>query len=206
LGEDEVTDPWAFGWTQVLTIVGFVITGAIAVGGFGTFERWRKQKLEEKKIDVALEMLSAAYMSKFVFEHIRGPFVSGYEWSDMPKKGGESDDKRSRRGGYFAPLKRINQNKEFFERLWKIQPLAMAVFGPHVEDIFLKAHEARRNIEVAAQMLMEDVGDSHRPQDASTVELPANFPIVIMQATETANRSIIPGGLISKVCRGRRGQ
>jgi hypothetical protein len=45
-----VNDPWAFGWTQLLTIVGFLITGAIAVGGFGTFERWRKQKLEEKKL------------------------------------------------------------------------------------------------------------------------------------------------------------
>jgi hypothetical protein len=110
-------------------------------------------------------------MSKFVFEHIRGPFVSGYEWSDMPKKEGESDDKRSRRGGYFAPLKRINQNKEFFDGLWKIQPFAMAVFGPHVEDVFLKVHEARRHIEVAAQMLAEDVDDTHRPQDSATTEL-----------------------------------
>jgi hypothetical protein len=45
-----MNDPWTFGWTQVLTIVGFAITLAVAVGGFGTFERWRKQKLEEKKI------------------------------------------------------------------------------------------------------------------------------------------------------------
>jgi hypothetical protein len=89
----------------------------------------------------------------------------------MPKKEGESDDKRSRRGGYFAPLKRINQNKEFFDGLWKIQPFAMAVFGPHVEDVFLKVHEARRHIEVAAQMLAEDVDDTHRPQDSATTEL-----------------------------------
>jgi hypothetical protein len=164
-------DPWAFGWTQLLTIVGFVITGAIAVGGFGTFERWRKQKLEEKKIEVALEALSAAYASKFVFEHIRGPFASGNEWSDMPERVGDTDNKRNARGAYFAPLKRISQNKEFFERLWKIQPLAMAVFGPRVEAIFLKAHEARRHIEVAAQMLMENVDDPHRMDDETTVEL-----------------------------------
>ncbi len=164
-------DPWAFGWTQLLTIVGFIITGAIAVGGFGTFERWRKQKLEEKKIEVALEALSTAYQSKFVFEHIRGPMAYSYEWADMPVRAGDTDDKRHSRGAYFAPLKRISQNKEFFEHLWKLQPLAMAVFGPRVEDIFLKIHQARRDIEVAAQMLMESVDDPCRGSDQTTIEL-----------------------------------
>jgi hypothetical protein len=164
-------DPWAFGWTQLLTIVGFLITGAIAVGGFGTFERWRKQKLEEKKIDVALEALAVTYQSKFVFEHIRGPLAYSYEWADMPKRDGETEDKRNSRGSYYAPLKRINQNKDFFDQLWKIQPLAMAVFGPRVEKIFLKVHEARRNIEVAAQMLMDNVDDRYRGDDEGTVEL-----------------------------------
>jgi hypothetical protein len=93
-------DPWAFGWTQLLTIIGFVITGAIAIGGFGTFERWRKQKLEEKKIDVALEALSIAYQSKFVFEQIRGPMAYSYEWSDMPERVGDTDDRRNSRGAY----------------------------------------------------------------------------------------------------------
>lgn len=37
-----MTDPWAFGWTQVFTLVGFAITLFIAVGGFRTFERWRQ--------------------------------------------------------------------------------------------------------------------------------------------------------------------
>ena len=34
-----MTGPWTFGWTQLLTIVGFLITGSIAVTGFRTFER-----------------------------------------------------------------------------------------------------------------------------------------------------------------------
>lgn len=172
-------DPWAFGWTQLLTIIGFLITGAIAVGGFGTFERWRKQKLEEKKIDVALEALAVAYKAKFVFGHIRGPMAYGYEWSDMPKRDGESDDKRNSRGAYYAPLRRINQNQEFFDQLWKIQPLAMAVFGPAVEDIFTKVHEARRSIEVAGQMLMEHVNDRYRGDDEATIELYKQFRVDI---------------------------
>lgn len=31
-------DPWIFGWTQLLTIIGFAITIAIAIGGFRTFD------------------------------------------------------------------------------------------------------------------------------------------------------------------------
>ena len=172
-------DPWAFGWTQLLTIIGFVITGAIAIGGFGTFERWRKQKLEEKKIDAALEALAIAYQSKFVFEHIRGPMAYGYEWTDMPQRPGDTEDKRSSRGAYYAPLKRINQNKEFFEGIWKIQPLVMALFGPHVENVFLKVHQVRRDIEIAAQMLMENVDDRYRGDDASTIELYKQFRVDI---------------------------
>jgi hypothetical protein len=53
-------NPWAFGWTQVFTIVGFVITLAIAFGGFRTFDRWKRERLEEKKIEIAFEMLAIA--------------------------------------------------------------------------------------------------------------------------------------------------
>jgi hypothetical protein len=177
LGANEVTDPWAFGWTQLLTIIGFIITGAIAIGGFGTFERWRKQKLEEKKIEVAVDALAIAYKARFVFEHIRGPLAYSYEWADMPERAGDTNDRRSSRGGFYTPLKRINQNKEFFEQLWKIQPLAMAVFGRRVEEVFLKAHRARRNIEVASQMLMENVDDPFRGEDQATIELYKQFRV-----------------------------
>jgi hypothetical protein len=50
--------PWSFGWTQLLTIIGLLITITIAIGGFRTFERWRKEKLEEKRIDIAIEALA----------------------------------------------------------------------------------------------------------------------------------------------------
>jgi hypothetical protein len=34
---------WAFGWTQVLTLIGFAITIGIAVSGFRTFGRWKRE-------------------------------------------------------------------------------------------------------------------------------------------------------------------
>lgn len=164
-------DPWTFGWTQLLTIAGLLLTASIAFFGFRTFGRWKREKLEERRIEVAFDALSLAYETKFVFKHIRGPMAHGYEWADMPKNEGESEDKRNRRGAFYASLKRIEQNKEFFDRVWHIQPKCMVVFGGQIEDTFLKLHQARRHIEVAAQMLAEEVNDPIRTEDQATREL-----------------------------------
>lgn len=149
-----MNDPWAFGWTQLLTLIGFAITIVIAIGGFGTFGRWKREKIEERRIDIALEALSVAYESQGVFATIRSPGVFGYEWEDMPRAEGESDaDWKFKTKGY-VPLKRINDQKDFFIKVLKLQPRAMAVFGPEVEAIFTQLHEARVHIQVSAQLLM----------------------------------------------------
>jgi hypothetical protein len=70
-----MNDPWAFGWTQLLTVIGMAITTTIALAGFRTFGRWRREKIEERRIELALEALSLAYESKAVFGHIRSPLI-----------------------------------------------------------------------------------------------------------------------------------
>jgi len=72
-------NPWTFGWTQLLTIVGFVITILIAIGGFRSFERWRKEKIEEKRIDTAVDALVLLREMKWVFDNIRSPMSFEYE-------------------------------------------------------------------------------------------------------------------------------
>jgi len=166
-----VVDPWAFGWTQALAIAGLILTASIALLGFRTFGRWKREKLEERRIEIAFDALTVTYETKFVFRHIRGALTEGYEWADMPKREGESDDQRNRRGPYYATFKRIEKNKDFFEKIWKLQPKCMAVFGRQIEDTFLKLHQARRNIEVAAQMLAEEVDDPIRNEDEETRKL-----------------------------------
>ncbi len=88
-----MSNPWAFGWAQLLTIIGFFITIVIAFCGFRTFGRWKREKLEERRIEIAFEALSTAYKSKIVFEYIRQPLVSDYEWEDMPDGLGETENK-----------------------------------------------------------------------------------------------------------------
>ena len=79
--------------------------------------------------------------------------------------------KRTRRGPFYATFKRIEQNKEFFDKAWQLQPKCMAVFGRTIEDTFIKLHKARRSIEVAAQMLAEEIDDPIRNGDDDTRKL-----------------------------------
>jgi hypothetical protein len=145
-------DPWAFGLDHLFTIIGFCITILIAIAGFRSFHKWKRERIEERRINIALEALALAYEAKFIFNSIRGPMSFESEWSDMQSV--EDPERRRAAGPYFATLKRIEYHEEYFKRAWKVQPRFMAVFGKDATEIFMKLHQARRRIEVSASMLM----------------------------------------------------
>jgi len=158
-------NPWTFGWTQALTIVGFGITIAIARAGFRSFERWRREKVEERRIEAAIDALVLVREMKWVFENIRSPMTFDYEWKDMPQTAGDTDAKRSKRGGYFAILSRVAHHKDFFDRAWKLQILCGALFGQKAEDALLTLQKARRRVEVSAGMLTSNPEPEVRSKD-----------------------------------------
>lgn len=166
-----MSDPWAFGWTQLLTIIGLIITIVIAIGGFRTFGRWKKEQLEGRRIEIAVEALSIAYESDNVFAYIRGVMAYEYEWKEMPEDPGENQDQRRSRGAFYAIGKRIHDQREFFERVARLQPKFMAIFGPKTSDVFLLLHKARREIEVSSQMLAWRVGESRYDRASEDKEL-----------------------------------
>ncbi|MGV8839500.1 MAG: hypothetical protein ACWA6X_04255 [Bauldia sp.] len=146
-------NPWEFGWGHLLTIVGFVMTAVIAWRGFNTLKRWRWEKMEERRIEVAIEALIVVYDSTPVFQYLRSPHSMHSEWAEMPMIAGESDADRDLRGPFWSKLKRLESQKDFFERLQKLEPKFMAMFGADSREIFGLAHRARREVEVAASML-----------------------------------------------------
>ncbi len=150
---------------QLLTIIGFIITIGIAVGGFRTFSRWKKEQLEERRIETAIDALAIVYESKFVFDNIRSEATFDYEWNDMPDSFGTTEAQRSARAPFYAILKRIERNKDFFERAWKMQVQCTALFGPQVEETFLLIQRARRKVEVSAQMLLRDPEPQLKTED-----------------------------------------
>ena len=132
----------------LVSALGFLITGTLAGIGLNTFSRWKRQKLEEKRIELAIDALAIAYEAKFVFERLRVRFVRIYD--DVGS--GESAELR----GPQAVLERIYANKEFFDKVWKLEPQFMAVFGADAEKIFELLHQARRNLEIKAEALIEE--------------------------------------------------
>ena len=160
-----MSDPWAFGWTQVFTILGFLITVGIAIGGFRTFNRWKREKIEEKRIDTAIDALQYVAESKFMLDSIRAEMTFDHEWESMPQFPGDNEGRRGQRGPAYAILKRIEGAKEFFDRGWRLQARCGAIFGPELEETFLLLQRARREMEVAAEMLTRDPHPTHNTED-----------------------------------------
>jgi hypothetical protein len=44
-----------------VTLIGFAVTTTLAIIGLNTFDRWKREKIEEKRIDEAVEALACAY-------------------------------------------------------------------------------------------------------------------------------------------------
>lgn len=160
-----MTDPWTFGWPQLLTLLGFGLTATIAVAGFRTFDRWKREKLEEKRIEVAIEAMAYAYEAKWIFKGIRSAMTYQSEWKDLPERFGTTDQKRNQHGPFYAILKRVEHNSDYFKRGWTLLPRCKALFGERAEQLIILLMEARREVEVSAEMLMEDPSPQTKVQE-----------------------------------------
>ncbi len=138
----------------VVAFVGLVITLFLGLAGLRTFGKWKREQIEERKIETAIEALALAYESKYVFDYIRSPFATEAEWADMKRQEGEAEQKRLERGALYAVGKRFQNRREFFERGFRLEPRCMAVFGKEAGDIFALMHVARRDIEVSRDTLL----------------------------------------------------
>jgi hypothetical protein len=160
-------NPWEFGWTQALTIIGFLITISIALGSFRTFNRWKRERIEEKKLDIALEALSIAYEAQMIFEDIQRPFISAHESADMPIDQDVPEKEINRQRTLYAIINRLQRHTGFFERVLALQPKFMAVFGREADAVFMKLHRARNGIQAAIEVLM--FMESPGPEDAELI-------------------------------------
>ncbi|MCA1549344.1 hypothetical protein I6F36_21165 [Bradyrhizobium sp. BRP19] len=149
-----MSDPWAFGWTQLLAIVGLGMSGIISFLGLRTFDKWQREKVHERKLEVAFEALTLAYESTMVFDDIRRRLVREYEWADMPTDG-MSKEQIDRSRTSYALINRFGRHNDFFDRVLKLQPKIMAVFGPETEATMNKLHRARHLIQLACEMLID---------------------------------------------------
>jgi hypothetical protein len=129
----------------------------LAIAGLKTFGRWKREKIEEKRIEIAIEALAIGYEAQLVFERLRSRIVRDFEWKDMGHGNGDSIVVRDeRRRGPYAVLKRLDASHEFFDRVYKLEPQFVAVFGRTAEALFNLLHKARRQVETTAEALMDE--------------------------------------------------
>ncbi|TQF27644.1 hypothetical protein UNPF46_30505 [Bradyrhizobium sp. UNPF46] len=144
----------------VVTLIGIAVTGTVAVLGLKSFAKFKREKIEERRIEVALDALTLAYESKFVFQSIRARAFTSDEHEDGSDEsyavpGGIKIQLREAQRSPYAVLKRIQNSAEFFDRVTKIEPRFMAVFGAETEQIFSRLYSARTQLEAAAGQLFE---------------------------------------------------
>lgn len=145
----------------IVALVGIAVTGTMAGLGLRSFAKFKREKIEERRIEVALDALAIAYESKFVFETIRARAIARHEYENatdprfMVGDVGIRVNIRDGQQGAYAVLRRIEGQEEFFERVRKIEPRFMAVFGTESESIFVALYSARTQLAAAAETLFE---------------------------------------------------
>ncbi len=148
---------------------GFAQAGAVvaaAVVAANTFKSWRRQKIEERRIDAAEKVLTLTYRTKQAFSVIRSPITSQnakdeatYELlqngidltsmtSELANKVVESQ----------VIMKRINGFSDLWDSYSSIMPVARAYFGSDIEEIFQSFWRQKIAIQVAAENYPLDTG------------------------------------------------
>jgi hypothetical protein len=84
----------------------------------------------------------------------------------MPMKEGEGEHDRNRRGGSYATLVRLGAHADYFERVSRLQPKAIAVFGRAVENAFQRLHQAHALVrDAAVQLTWQLPVEPQKPSD-----------------------------------------
>jgi hypothetical protein len=105
----------------LVALFGVIITGIFAIAGLRSFEKFKREKIEERRIELAIDALALAYESKFVFEVIRARAVRRHEYENAADEIAEgvkvSVHVREGQRGAYAVMERIHAQAEFFEKL-----------------------------------------------------------------------------------------
>jgi hypothetical protein len=125
----------------------------IAFQGLRTFGKWRREKIEEKRIEVAIDALAAAYKSKQIFEHIRAPLSRGMNIWTCPKSPANPRASEADALVYLWSGGVSNRTKTSLTMCLNYNRNSWRSSVAIRRNIFLFLHKARRDIEVACDIL-----------------------------------------------------
>lgn len=156
-------------WAGALAVVYAARTGA------NSFDLWRRQKIEERRIEVAERILSLAYRLADDAQAIVSRGYFGHEYDDAEKKLDNEQDgwrmfddaKQKRMRSAQAYMQRLVRHESEFKEVWTLKPTALAVFGKSVEAGLHAFWLAFVDLTATA----EELADQNGPDDQETVTL-----------------------------------
>jgi hypothetical protein len=155
---------WTFGLSHLLTVSGLVITIIIAILGFFSLGRWRRQRFEEIRIGVALEALAISHEAKFVFEAVRSRLIRVGELGIHGTTIGR--DRQKSQEAIRSVLRRLEERQDFFDKAFILESKFVAAFDKR--DVFELLFQARNKLCSAAEALIEEYALEPDPTDQET--------------------------------------
>ena len=135
----------------------------VAIIGRNTFQKWREQKISERKIEQSERILTASYKVRRSLSDVRAPFISAHELNIAEKNlldSGEINDSidLSMRKKYINIqfyYNRINACKQDFVDLYDCIPFARALFGEELEKSIETLNHQVQVVKVAADSTLQ---------------------------------------------------
>ncbi|MBI2254390.1 MAG: hypothetical protein HYU58_07225 [Proteobacteria bacterium] len=145
------------------TLAGALVVLYAAHKGSDTYKQWRRQKSEERRIDLAEQVLTLAYKLKRAIEAIRSPLMLGGELAraenDLRERKVIDDSTPEPRVRNLRTAQGMVFRMEFYRQQWDelvdIMPVAKAVFGDRVEEQLHALWRQQRDIALAVEFFAD---------------------------------------------------
>lgn len=154
------------GWA---TLAGAGAVAYAAWVGRNTFDAWKRQKIEERRIDAAERILTLGYRLRYNLQSVRAAFIPNNELQaaeDFFKKERAqewemaSNAEKDRWRTAQAYLNRLNHHRADWEEVWTLKPIALAFFGQDTEQGLHELWRQYRGIGISADAFASDDGSN----------------------------------------------
>ena len=164
-------------------IIGSFAVIIAACLGSDTYNKWRKQKISERKIDYAERILTSVYKVRQELRYLRNSFMSGHELynaEEKLKESGEWDKILVTDRDKYKTLKAIYNRLDLAlparKELEDCYPIARALFGEELDTKIQELNQSFHTIKVYAEAQSRDNGNNMEFSDKIGMYLWEGYP------------------------------
>ena len=198
-----------------IPVIADAVQAIAVVGGiylaFKQLSAWRVQRLGEKRMELAADILTTADEVVSAIRNMRSPGAFEGEGLTRKAKDFETESIKRIRDSYYVPLERWKTSEDVFKKFETLRPKARVYFEKRLEPYFATLIATPFRIAVASRMLIEtadEYGDSDQDRiqrlrasqkkreeiiwDHSTTGQPDELSIKMERALEGFTTTLMP--------------